>query len=292
MRTSTATTTTTIYSLLFLVAVLFVGAPTLSRVEAASAKTFGDGGCSNCNDPGHFCGIDGVCYPFSCQTYYQYGDRKLTGYADNSTFQCFGYQRGDQENAHGVVFGCDPLFPFTIMTPGKQVTAAFNRKCTATREGGYSFECYEFAPSETATDFARFEQEAESSFPDCGDKSPQFYYLIASSNHYVGVDGLQGNPILAGGADIDGDTIWQTNDNKRFQREIAMTSMYANVVGGASPPKATTPIQAGSIGGNNPLTNPRPDHERTKPVESSAMAGQVTVVTLGLGLSGVMVQML
>ena len=35
--------------------------------------------------------------------------------------------------------------------------------------------------------------------------------MIASSNHYLGFEGLQGNPIVAGGADIDGDTIGQSS---------------------------------------------------------------------------------
>ena len=288
MRSSIATATATIYSLCF-VAVLFSSAPLAA--EAANTINFGSGSCSGCSDPGHFCGIDGTCHPFSCQTYYQYADRKLTGYADNSTFQCFGYSKGDQENAHGVIYGCDPLFPFTKTTPGKQVSEPFNRKCTAEREGGYSFECYEFMPSETATDFTFFEREAESSFPDCGDgKSPKYWYMIASSNHYVGFEGLQGNPILARGADIDGDTIWSTNPGNTFKREIALTSMYANVVGGPSPPSDTTPIQAGSLGGSNPLKNPRPDHERTGPV-SGAVAVRLAAV-LGLAVAGFFFQVL
>lgn len=214
--------------------------------------------CSGCDEPGHFCGHDGRCHEVSCQNYYQYADPQLTGYADGVDFNCFGYSKGDIENAHGVIYGCEPIFPMTLITPGKQVTEPFNRKCTAEREGGYLFECYEFQPSETATNFDFFEREAESSFPDCGDgKQPKYYYIIASSNHYIGFEGLQGNPIVAAGADIDGDTIWSTNPGNTFKRELALYSMYANVVGGPNPTPYTSTIQAGSLGGNNPLKNPR-----------------------------------
>ncbi|CAB9527597.1 expressed unknown protein [Seminavis robusta] len=259
----------------------------LLSVVCGKDKTpnFGELGCSGCSEPGHFCGIDGNCHIFSCQNYYQYADRKLTGYADNTTFQCFGYTQGDQENAHGVIYGCDPLYPLVKMTPGKQVTEPFNRKCSAEREGGYLFECYEFQPSETATDFTFFEREAESSFPDCkGGKQPKYYYIIASSNHYVGFEGLQGNPIVAGGADIDGDTLWQVNEMRSFKRDIAMMSMYANVVGGPSPPSQVKPIQAGSIG-KNPLRNQRPGNHGGPPENAATLSfsGRNAALALGFG---------
>ena len=217
---------------------------------------FGSTSCSGCTQPAHFCGVDGVCYEFSCENYYQYADPLLTGYAEGTKLECFGYADGYKEFAHGVIYGCKPLYPFVLMTPGKQVTKPFNQKCTVEREGGYKFECYQFQQSETATDFDSFEREAESSFPDCGTGlTPKYYYMIASSNHYMGVEGLQGNPIVASGADADGDTIWQTNQATIFSREIAMKSMFANVVGGPSPPSTVQAIQAGSLG-NNPLRNP------------------------------------
>lgn len=272
--------TSTIYALLFL---------TLFGLDSVSASTinFGGGSCSNCNDPGHFCGVDGTCHAFSCQNYYQYAHRALTGYADDATFQCFGYSQGDIENAHGVIYGCDPLFPMTLMTPGKQVTEPFNRKCTAEREGGYLFECYEFQPSETATNFDFFEREAESSFPDCEDgKQPKYYYIIASSNHYTGFEGLQGNPIVEGGADRDGDTLWQTNEGNFFKRELAMYSMYANVVGGPGPSTYTSTIQAGPLGGNNPLKNPK-EGAHGGYADSGALSQSVvasSLILLGFGM--------
>jgi hypothetical protein len=247
---------------------------------------FGDAGCSECTEAGHFCGIDGICHEFSCQNYYQYADPLLTGYAGNTTFECFGYTKGEQEFAHGVIFGCKPLFPFVLVTPGKQVTEPFNRRCLAEREGGYKFECYEFMPSETATDFAGFEREAESSFPDCGEGiTPMYFSIIASSNHYAGVEGLQGNPIVAGGGDADGDTYWQTNEAQAFNREIAMRSMYANVVGGPSPPVNVESIQAGSLGGNNPLKNPRnDDHGGPDSGAVVSWSRRTDIVGLGFGL--------
>ena len=160
------------------------------------------------NKPGHFCGMDGQCHEISCGNYYQFAHPQLTGYSDDTAFQCFGYSLGDREYAHAVVYGCDPLFPFT-MSLGKHVTDSFNRKCLAEREGGYKFECYEFNPSETYTDFTLFEQAAESSFPDCGEggKQPKYFYMIASSNRYIGFEGLTGNPIVVGGAEDDGSAI-------------------------------------------------------------------------------------
>lgn len=93
---------------------------------------------------------------------------------------------------------------------------------------------------------------------------------------------------MAGGADDDGDTIWATNEGNTFQRDIAIRAMYANVVGGPGPASDTTPIQAGSLGGNNPLKNPRPNRERTDPIDDSgAAAGSLRLaVVLGLSVVG------
>lgn len=255
----------------------------LSAVEAA-IELGGAGACADCEKPGYFCGIDGQCHEFSCLNYYQFAARELTGYADDVELNCFGYTKGDIENAHGVIYGCEPIFPLTLVTPGKQVTEPFNRKCTAEREGGYLFECYEFQQSETATNFDFFEREAESSFPDCGSgKTPSYFYIIASSNHYLGFEGLQGNPIVAGGADIDGDTIWSDNPGKFFKRDIAMHSMYANVVGGPSPVTHVATIEAGPLGGNNPLKNPK-DGPHGGYADSAAFTGRnASLLSLILG---------
>jgi len=272
----------TTLSLLVLVLALLLQIPHVQSKEKATSF----GSCSSACDeePGMFCGIDGTCHEFSCQNYYQYADQKLTGRNDtanngNSTLQCFGYSQGKKDFAHGVVYGCDPIFPFVLTTPGKQVTEPFNYKCIAPpRDGGFEFECYEFMPSDTATNFDFFEREAESSFPDCGDKQPKYFYMIASSNHYAGVEGLQGNPIVVSGADKDGDTIWQTNSGNTFDRDIALRAMYANVVGGPGPASTTGNIQVGSLGGRNPLKNPRPNHERTEP-DKSGVATTITATT-------------
>ncbi|CAB9530322.1 unknown protein [Seminavis robusta] len=231
-------------------------------VTAEEIVIFGSDACECEDNIGHFCGIDDNCHPFSCENYYLYADRKLTGYSDNATMQCFGYSLGEQERAHGVVYGCSPLFPFVLPTPGKQVTEPFNRKCTAERdESGFSFECYEFQDGEAAADFSFFERLANSFFPDCTDgDDPKYYYMIASSNHYLGFEGLQGNPIVAGGADIDGDTIWQSNPSNFFRRETALLAMYANVVGGPAPSlsESGTVIldPPGGLFDNNPLDKP------------------------------------
>jgi len=275
--------------LLVLVAILFLSLVPSSN--AAQKLNPSEGSCTGCTTEGHFCGIDNQCHPYSCQNFYQYADRKLTGYADDTTFQCFGYALGDQENAHGVIYGCDPLFPFTLMTPGKQVTEAFNRKCTAEREGGFKFECYEFQPSETATDFTFFEQKAESSFPDCeGGKQPQYYYMIGSTNRYVGFEGLLGNPIVVAGAEDDGATIWQDNPGSTFKREIAMQSMYANVVGGPGPASTAKPIEAGSMG-NNPLRNPGNGNGGNRGNNSGAVTATTTLLSLLVGV-GTLLQFL
>lgn len=277
-------TTSTIHALFLL---------PLSHVASAS-QTIDLGGipCSNCNEPGHFCGTDGRCHEMSCENYYLYADQKLTGYSDGVKFECFGYANGDIDNAHGVIYGCDPIFPMTLITPGKQVTEPFNRKCTAEREGGYLFECYEFQPSETATNFDFFQREAESSFPDCeGSKRPKYWYIIASSNHYVGFEGLDGNPIIAGGADVDGDTLWSTNEGNFFKRELALSSIYVNVVGGPNPEPYVPSIQAGSIGGNNPLKNPKETHGGSSTNSAGVATRPVNAMATVLALT-MMAQML
>ena len=221
--------------------------------------------CANINiDRGyHFCGVDGNCHPYSCHNFYRFFDPALTGYsnADGTyttlSFGCFGYTQGAMENAHGVTYGCDPKFPFTLASHNT-VMKPFNRKCTADQGDGSIFECYEFISSETDTDFSFFLQESESSFPDCADgKTPKYYSLVSSSNHYEGLEGLQGNPIVAAGGDLDGDTIWHGQEGSTFfDRDVAMTAMYANVVL-PRPPQSETNNQsmAGTLG-NSPLQEP------------------------------------
>jgi len=277
-------TTSTIYALLLL------AFSSSNNVSASETIDLGGVACSNCNDPGHFCGVDGRCHETSCQAYYEYADPKLTGYADGVKFECYGYSDGDIENAHGVVFGCDPIFPLTLITPGKQVTEPFNRKCTAEREGGFLFECYEFQPSETATNFDFFKRKAESSFTDCeGGKRPKYWYIIASSNHYVGFEGLDGNPIVAGGADVDGDTLWSTNAGNFFQRDLALYSMYVNVIGGPNPEPYASTIQAGSIGDNNPLKNPKETHGGSGTNDSGDVSTRQTTMAAFLAVGFAMV---
>jgi len=169
----------TTLSLLVLVLALLLQIPHVQSKEKATSF----GSCSSACDeePGMFCGIDGTCHEFSCQNYYQYADQKLTGRNDtanngNSTLQCFGYSQGKKDFAHGVVYGCDPIFPFVLTTPGKQVTEPFNYKCIAPpRDGGFEFECYEFMPSDTATNFDFFEREAESSFRTAVTNNPNIF---------------------------------------------------------------------------------------------------------------------
>ena len=221
--------------------------------------------CANNNsDEGyHFCGVDGNCHPYSCHNFYRFFDPALTGYSNEDgtyttlSFECFGYTQGAMENAHGVTYGCDPQFPSTLASHDN-VVKPFNRKCTADQGGDSIFECYEFILSETDTDFSFFLRESESSFPDCADgKTPKYYSLVSSTNHYEGFEGLQGNPIVAAGGDLDGDTIWQGQEGSTFfDRDIAMTAMYANVLLPRQPQSETNnQIQAGSLG-NNPLREP------------------------------------
>ena len=228
--------------------------------------------CANDNiDEGyHFCGVDGKCHNYSCHNFYRYFDPALTGYRNTDgafttlSFECFGYNQGGMENAVGVAYACNPQFPFTLASYNT-VIQPFNRKCTADQGLGSIFECYEFVPSETATDFYLFLAESESSFLDCVDgEVPTYYSLVSSSNHYEGFEGLQGNPIVAAGADLDGDTIWQGQEgSSSFDRNVAMTAMYANVVLPRPTQSETNQTIAGTLGENNPLKEPRPTQSET-----------------------------
>ena len=71
-----------------------------------------------------------------------------------------------------------------------------------------------------------FKQQAESFFPNCpSGVNTKFYYNIASSHHAVGNQGLQGDPIVVGGSDADGDTTWQLNEGSDFDLTVALRAM-------------------------------------------------------------------
>ena len=142
----------------------------------------------NCNGAcvhggGTFCGIDGLCHEFSCDKWYQYGLRNLSGYLDDAfsreALVCEDIpvtQPGSDEVPYAsVAFRCQSLTPSPI-------AMGFTRKCTANPSGtpATEFTCYELAAS---TDFEPFLAKVESSGLECTDDEddktgyPKFVYL-------------------------------------------------------------------------------------------------------------------
>jgi hypothetical protein len=206
---------------------------------------FSGGTCTEtCDEPGKFCGKDGLCHPFSCSHFWEYGDPKLTGFVNGTELQCFGYNSGRQDNLHGVSYGCEPPFPGAAVLDGQQVSYPFNERCTAERDG-YSYVCYQFLENSTATSFDSFQQEATSLFPSCENgANPQYYAPIVLSAHYLGAEeGLQGPGIVSSGTETNGHTYLQTNSMEKFDEKTGMVAMYVDVTAGPRPAGETSGVE-------------------------------------------------
>ena len=148
----------------------------------------------NCNGAcvhggGTFCGIDGLCHEFSCDKWYQYGLRNLSGYLDDAfsreALVCEDIpvtQPGSDEVPYAsVAFRCQSLTPSPI-------AMGFTRKCTANPSGtpATEFTCYELAAS---TDFGPFLAKVGSSGLECTDDEytgpiyPKFEYDVVYTSY-------------------------------------------------------------------------------------------------------------
>lgn len=142
---------------------------TQSGSTAAPITCSGDSDCTR----NEFCGIDGQCYSWSCDNWFQLGTWTRLGNTssfDNETLSCSSYNTGLQDNLHAIVFGCQGYGPGVDIPPEDGVSQVFNRKCEA-ETMLHTFECYELDPF---TDFSLFVAQAQSAPPqNCTQYSPE-----------------------------------------------------------------------------------------------------------------------
>ncbi|KAL3909478.1 MAG: hypothetical protein SGARI_002577 [Bacillariaceae sp.] len=111
-----------------------------------------------------FCGVDGQCYPWSCENWLKMGTWTRLGNntsTEDVSLSCSSYNTGQQDNLHAVVFSCAGYGPGVDLPDGIH-SQVFNRKCSADLEI-QTFQCYELAEF---TDFAFFVSQAEASPPE------------------------------------------------------------------------------------------------------------------------------
>ena len=56
-----------------------------------------------------FCGIDGQCYPWSCDNWLNFGTWTRLGndtVPEGTSLSCSSYGTGQQDNLHAIVFSC------------------------------------------------------------------------------------------------------------------------------------------------------------------------------------------
>ena len=213
----------------------------LLQAPGSEGWDFSGGTCAaDCNSPGgYFCGKDGQCHEFRCESFYEFGDPNLTGYNESRPIRCFGYSTGSRDDMHGVQFGCSPVFPGAAITSGQSFSYPFNRICEAEGDG-FQFTCYDYQDDSTATSFVAFEQIIQSAFPSCeaGGGGQLFHPVFLNARYQDKPDGLEGNPVVSSGTDKNGKTILQENaarDKNGLDEDLAKRTMYAISILGPQP---------------------------------------------------------
>ena len=122
----------------------------LSAAGAIGADCDSDSPCAI----GSFCGVDGVCRPYSCENWYEFGNRVFTGYDDKdpTRLECLPIEETIFHwDTMGLEYRCFDSDPSPIRH-------GYNRKCTAVMSES-EFNCYSIDPS---TDFGPFLNRTES----------------------------------------------------------------------------------------------------------------------------------
>ena len=152
---------------------------------------------------GTFCGTDGQCHLYNCESFYEFGPTDYTGYSDsdaspelvcNDILTTPVVTAGDSSQA-SVVFRCRDLTP-------EPIGMGWTKYCEASSSNS-NFTCYGLADN---TDFSLFLQQSEASQLECNsgryDETgyPAYTYSVSTHkqegnygtfNNLVGFNGTQ-----------------------------------------------------------------------------------------------------
>jgi hypothetical protein len=170
------------------------------------------GTCDEQDQKERFCGIDSICRPYSCQSWYEYGPRNFTGYDESfpEPLICQDMTVGPEVFYTGVQYGCYETNP-------TRIKLGFTKACKATPAGpSTSFTCYEMA---TTTNFQPYLDGVTNSGLTCKNDSeiPTFSYYASYSLQNNSGRPYTGYTVVAPAADS---TI-------SFNASLGMGTMYS-----------------------------------------------------------------
>jgi hypothetical protein len=128
-------------------------------------------GCapSGC-DLGSFCGVDGVCRLTTCSNYYEFENRRFTGFDEDNPVALKGRTIAENSPLNpGLQYRCRGMDPIA--------EHGYTRECSAAPSPLAEYTCYEM---DASTNFSPFIARVNSSFPnECPDDEtgyPQYTY--------------------------------------------------------------------------------------------------------------------
>mmetsp|Transcript_5288 Transcript_5288/g.6794 ORF Transcript_5288/g.6794 Transcript_5288/m.6794 type:complete len:230 (-) Transcript_5288:41-730(-) len=180
----------------------------IGRIDAACEPE-----CNSQNK--EFCGIDDQCHYYSCETWFQLGDVKYTGYNLTSTpmLQCEDINSDEDDydylGTSGIFYGC------SVATGLEQ---KFTRQCFAELDEHTNFTCREMS---TSTDFESYVDLVNNTSFSC-DKDPAFLYV-----NWVGYDIY-----------TEDRNVWTFSVSTTFNESLATKTIYAALESDLEPPLA------------------------------------------------------
>mmetsp|Transcript_8233 Transcript_8233/g.9581 ORF Transcript_8233/g.9581 Transcript_8233/m.9581 type:complete len:268 (+) Transcript_8233:196-999(+) len=201
----------------------------------------------------NFCGVDGLCRPMSCENYYEFANRKFTGYneTDPDSLDCYSIPETIYPaTPMSLTYGCG----FTLNdddSPPSFISQQYNRKCTAITPTS-SFDCYSIDPSTSFSNFLRRAESFECS-PNSNETLPFFYYqaILEWDRHgesYVGYNQVHNMTY-----EFDPDAAVRGTISSYFILPPTESPTVSSTVSPTNAPSIDTPI-SGSIGTGISLT--------------------------------------
>ena len=153
-----------------------------------------------------FCGSDGICHQYSCESWYKFGPVAYTGYdpSNPKELECEEYDTGFEDNMNSIVFGCRPYSPGKKAPEARSWAHPYSQKCSATPRNGYDYVCYNNLPTER---YRQFQADiARQRPPSCdretyeplGIEQPIFWYnlnmMVRTRDQ---MDEIQNDPVNA-----------------------------------------------------------------------------------------------
>lgn len=141
--------------------------------------------CDECEPgAGGFCGVDGHCHQYTCESFYEFGPRNFTGYDDASPSElvCGDIPTTEpRSTAEGSVDYPSVSFRCVSLTP-TPISLGFTRRCIAATSPNSNFTCYGLAAN---THFQSFRTAASAGL-NCTDTTynetgwPKFAYRVVT----------------------------------------------------------------------------------------------------------------